>query len=637
MGLLSLLPIIAIALLLRRRLQSAPAVSLLHSVAILLVVLFAGGLLDLLWWTTLAIHIGGVVLLGVETWLLTKKSARFAVPVPYAILPILTVAFWLVHGNSQLYFYDEYAHWGVFIKETLAADAFWPAETNSMHPRYPPGPTLWQYFFNAFLPYSEGRVYVGQFVLLITPLLVLWEGLRWRQIAWIAGLLVLCVSALSLFGLGVRSLYVDHVLGTWFAGSLLAFVIDRHRTVREIWPHAASLCVLALIKDVGVAFALSASAIMALILLRREWTSDARVWKPLGRSATLFAALGLPAVLCVLLWTWNRDSIGAPHDIQSVRGISAGLIASGASSDEKVNEEITRRFREVFVHQQLSNDEVSWQFNAFTYPIRELFQDRFRLTTFWFLAIYVGWWLALIAFMRPQEERWTWGIMAAGLLLSSVGYFSSLYLSYRFAFGEKGLLLSSYLRYAQSIVLPMLLVSVSPLLPGFNTEAAGAKTLTSRHLASAGALKFSAVLLALLVFERPFVLPTLFPNPRHDVRQQLEPAARAVQTVVGASRLWVYLPYDQPNEFVGWLLTYLLTPTPVIVEREPDAFRHGPSALATAWRDIDYVWIVGPLNQDEAETLARLTDRPPTFGLFRVARDATGELRVHQVAESSGK
>ena len=88
------------------------------------------------------------------------------------MLALLCAWFWIVHGADQYFLYDEYAHWGIFVKEMLALDGLWTGDTNSMHPRYPPGAPLWQYLFNAFLPPSEGRTYLAHFVLLLAPLLM---------------------------------------------------------------------------------------------------------------------------------------------------------------------------------------------------------------------------------------------------------------------------------------------------------------------------------------------------------------------------------------------------------------------------------------------------------------------------------
>src|SRR5262249_5528015 len=150
MGLTTLLPILGFAAFFARTLKTTLAVAMLHAVSAIVLVLYLGGLIGVLWWIALAIHLVGVGLLGHELWRLSRNDNRPQVSIPIAVLVVCVPLFWLVHRNSAYVYYDEYAHWGVYLKEMLALDGFWLADTNSMHPRSPPAAPLWQYLFNAF-------------------------------------------------------------------------------------------------------------------------------------------------------------------------------------------------------------------------------------------------------------------------------------------------------------------------------------------------------------------------------------------------------------------------------------------------------------------------------------------------------
>ena len=226
MGLATLLPILGVAAFFARMLGMTLAMAMLHSVSAIILVLYVGGLTEALWWTALAVHLVGIGLLGYELWRLRRNGNPPKVSMPIAVLVLCIALFWLVHRDSLYLDYDEYGHWGIYIREMLALDSFWLADTNSMHPRYPPAAPLWQYLFNVFREPSEGTAYLAQFVLLLTPLLVLWERVTWRQAHWLVLLLALGVLALTNFGLGISSLYVDHVIGAWFIGTILCFVMD---------------------------------------------------------------------------------------------------------------------------------------------------------------------------------------------------------------------------------------------------------------------------------------------------------------------------------------------------------------------------------------------------------------------------
>ena len=466
MGPLTLIPLYGWALLLQRLAGLKPSTAFLHAVASVLLVLYAAGLAGVLWWGALAVHVGGTCVLAIELLRRARGAPTdWVVPTPYGVLAVLAAVFFAIHGNDLYVFYDEYAHWGIFVKEMLAFDGFWPAETNAMHPRYPPAAPLWQYLFNVFLPPKEGFAYFGQFVLLFAPLLVLWESIGWRQALWSIGVIALCALVLTNFGLGITSLYVDHVLSVWFAGTVFSFVLERSSPWPRVLWFAAPVTVIALLKDAGLPFGLVAAAIMAALYARRVWptsTAYARVARP----AAVFLCLIVPAWIGIQAWSWNRDHVGAAEDVQSVGGIVSGL-ASAAGDVDPTSAEIGRRFVDVFFNQQLSNDAVSWRFNAFSYDIRVLFTDRFRLTTATLLLAVVAWSILVATLVLTPQARWTFGIIACGFLANAAGYIVILYFSYRFAFGDRALELSSYTRYVHTVALPLALCAFAPLLPAF--------------------------------------------------------------------------------------------------------------------------------------------------------------------------
>src|SRR5262245_47018174 len=151
MGPLTLLPLLGIALGVSRIGRVSAAVALFLATALVILTLYAGALVGALWWTALAVHVAGVVLFGVEALRYARRERAVPNLLPFGILALLCAWFWIVHGEDQYFLYDEYAHWGVFVREMLALDGFWTGDTNAMHARYPPAAPLWQYLFNAFV------------------------------------------------------------------------------------------------------------------------------------------------------------------------------------------------------------------------------------------------------------------------------------------------------------------------------------------------------------------------------------------------------------------------------------------------------------------------------------------------------
>ncbi len=634
MGPLTLLPILGIALGIGRVTRTPFATAFFLAIAFAILTLYTGGLVGGLWWTALGLHIGGVLLLGREALRLANERGPVSIPVPFGVLVLLCSWFWMVHGADQYFLYDEYAHWGVFLKEMLALDGYWTADSNSYHPRYPPASPLWQYLFNAFLPPSEGKAYFAHFVLLLAPLLTLWKGVRWSQTLWIVAILALVLVAIANFGLGVSTLYVDQIIGVWFLGVILAaFNDDQLASYRRIALYAAPLAVIALLKDVGVAFAACGAAILGSLVWLRLPASQRRV-TALRKSGAAVAVLLAPALLCVLVWSRNRDAAGVAHDVVSMDGVVSGMVDEATNTDAARNAEISHRLSEVFFDQQLSNSQVTWDYNEFTYSIRELFTDSYRLTTFGLLLGFVLWWAFIASAVLTRDTRRQWLLVAAGLATTALAYIASVHLSLRFVFGEYGLELPSYLRYVHVVALPMFLFSFCPLLPGFrDANADRAWHLRGWPISRLAAIYLAGVL-AVYAFETPYLRPILQPNPPVPLRTELEPLLEQVRANVGTARVWVYSPYDWPNGFVARLMKFVLAPTPAVVERSERFLDGGDLAIASVWRGFDYVWIPSELTAEEAAKLARISASVPRAGLYRVRPAYGGGVTLVALGES---
>jgi hypothetical protein len=625
MGLLTLLPILGFAAFFARRLGTTLAVAMLHAVSATILALYVGGLLGALWWVALAIHLVGVGMLGHELWRLSRNDHRPQVSMPIAVLVVCVALFWLVHGNSVYVYYDEYAHWGVYLKEMLALGGFWLADTNSMHPRYPPAAPLWQYLFSVFRGPSEGTAYLAQFVLLMTPLLVLWERITWRRGYWLFLIVALCVLALTDFGLGITSLYVDHVIGAWFIGTILCFVADSP-TLRRRAVYALPLATLALLKESSFAFSLAAAGILGALIWVQSWRSFGRPVTSAVRALCMVALITLPSIVALRAWEWHLDHMNMPSDLEAVGGVVDGLNSDRVDAEQGA--EITRRFLEVFSEQQLSNDRVSREFNSFRYATRDLYTDSYRLSTLGLFVAFSIWWIGLTVLVLLGSERRTWGIVACGVALIGTAYIVALYLTYRFAAGESGLLLSSYTRYVHTIALPMLIVCFAPLLPAFRgREPERSWRVRGRSVPLPSVLALAGCV-ALYVFETPYLRPVFERNSVLALRLEVEPMAGAVHSLVGRSSVWLYLPGDLGNGFVGHLFQYLMAPTPTYVERSKEFLERAPDAVLEDWSKFDYVWLPAELEPEIADRFVEVAGLPLTERLFVVTTDESGRAQL---------
>ena len=633
MGPLTLLALLGFALGVGRVARVPHAQAFFLTVAFVILTLYFGALAGVLWWTALAVNVAGVALLGVEALRRARQPIALAIPVPFGVLVLLCSWFWIVHGADQYFLYDEYAHWGIFVKEMLALDGFWTGATNSMHPRYPPGAPLWQYLFNAFLPPSEGTTYFAHFVLLLAPLLLLWNTVRWSQPLWIVGILAFVLLAVANFGLGVSTLYVDQTIGVWYLGTLLAAFTDESLASRRVALYAGPLAVIALLKDAGLALAVSGAVIIAAVYCRRLLISE-RPRSGLRKTALALVVLLAPMLSCVQIWSWNRDAVGAAHDVQSVHGFVDGIAGEMGGADFERKAEIGRRLSEVFFDQQISNSPISWEFNEFTYETRELYTDSYRLTAFGLLAGFVLWWLTIAYCVLTGESRSQWLIVAGGVLVTALVYILGLHVSYRFTFGARGLDLPSYVRYVHVIALPMLLLSFCPLLPAVGQSGNDRAWRIRGWAVPQRAAIFATATIALYGLETPYLRPILEPNPKIPRRASVEPLLEPIRSVVGTSRLWIYFPGDEESSFFGRMVQYLLVPTPTAVE-DSEHFLQATDAtsIAAAWRPFDYVWIAELPSVDAGIGLARFSAGVATAGLYRVRSSTGGDVSLEPLGD----
>ena len=157
MTILQHLPVLActgFALLLSRRAGLLPSIALLVVTSLVLFVLFVGALVGLLLPATVLIMAAGLLAMILESY--RFHTAKTRLPLPLVVFVSLSFVFWLAHNDASFFYFDAFSHWGILLREVLVADALWGADTNSVHAKYPPAPTLWQYAFARFSPSMEG-------------------------------------------------------------------------------------------------------------------------------------------------------------------------------------------------------------------------------------------------------------------------------------------------------------------------------------------------------------------------------------------------------------------------------------------------------------------------------------------------
>ena len=99
------------------------------------IALYLGALAGLLQWTAWGLWgLGGIAFVF---WCLTEFRRGNSLATVWVPL-VLLILFWWIHADSQFLYWDEYSHWGVYVREMSVTHQLWTAETNAAHPDYPP-------------------------------------------------------------------------------------------------------------------------------------------------------------------------------------------------------------------------------------------------------------------------------------------------------------------------------------------------------------------------------------------------------------------------------------------------------------------------------------------------------------------
>jgi hypothetical protein len=628
MALLALIPLLGYILLWQRVCNSRSVSAAIHASSAVLVALYLGAIANLLLPVTILLLAGGSLAAIYEC--VCRVRARSPLPLPLGIFLILATLFAVLHNGNSFYLYDEFAHWGIFLKEMLAADAVWGSDSRAMVLRYPPGAPLWQYFFLRFTGFSEGSAYFAQFCLLMMPLLVLWQGGSWRRPYWLVATLVLVAIAITNFGHGIASLYVDHLLGAWFAGTIFNFMLDlEDRTPRQLLSYFLPVASLVLIKDAGLYFALAAVGIMAALIFWRVAING--VNRNIGAGLITAGTLMLACVACAGListsWNANRNAAGIAKSSYSTSGIISGITNNESLFSEAEQAELVSRFVQVILHQQISKDDVFEPFGEFNYDIMHIFMDKYRLTTSSLILLFVIWQFVVLQKLVSPKDRWRWAIAAGGLVSSALIYIVILLLSYQFAFGEKAMILPSYLRYVHTGLLPLVLFFFLPLLPAFAMKGQETVVLPGGVKAERSAVIFTVFIAALYAFETPHLAPLYRAHETPEVRQQLKPSIDKVRAQVAEhSNMWVYFPVPDPTGIRRRIFLFDMSPVHTEVVTDGEYLNQDPSRLQDVLANWDYLWF--PVQDFEAdEMMSDLTGGDLKDHVFRVDR-SDGDVKV---------
>ena len=280
---------------LRRKAKLPAAVTPLVTMCGAGVVVYAAGLLNIIWPVQLALYLAGPVL--AVTCLVREKwqALRPFVCVSIALFLAAAGATLLLERGRVIDNHDELAHWAIAAK-TVVTEGRLPnmADTMVEFVDYPPAATLWIKVVCDLVGFSDGSMLFAQSLLFLAAILAFAPLCKKR---WYAGAAVLGYGVyMATLSVAYRELRVDGMLTALTAGVWAVTAALRHEPKRALAASLPVLCFLAILKNSGMFFVVLGAIPLMVLLVRAE---KKRSLKTAGLTALPLAA---PALTW---WLWQ--------------------------------------------------------------------------------------------------------------------------------------------------------------------------------------------------------------------------------------------------------------------------------------------------------------------------------------------
>ena len=557
--------------------QQSFAQSVIQSFSLILLILYFSALLNILYWGMILVVSLGVLLLLIskEEYLriIKKGENELFTLCLFIVLPIL---FWWIHKDSKLFFWDEYSHWGMFIKHLYYTDKLYDLESNAAHLRYLPGTALVQYLFTRNFEFSEGSVYLAQFMMILVPSITFFDYLKNQKILNYIFLILILVFGLHALGHGILKLYVDHLLSIWMA-ALLIQVLNFEKTNRILLISIRFLpcTTLILIKDAGAFFVLGILGIYYTIEIIEKIS-----WENITKKAKLLLPTIVLLITIIMSWNLNREYRAIPSSVYSGPGMFKAIFLGETPLTKEQYYQQVKKYWEILSELPIKKTEEHRNYNEFNYNLIEKFKKIEGLST-------VGWLLVLVFIStlstKFAKDKCKEIIFYISVFFWCFSYFLILLGSYLYAnSSEYWLRFPSSVRFIQSGLLVLFIVI-------FVQTAINFSKLAEHSLLD---LYIPSLLLAWLFFsETPYLSKSFQLQPMSNLRQQIETASIDKQDKLEKNdSIWIYSPV-QDNGFISVLFKYQFEPNKVVYQNQEMT----DEKFIEQWKSVDWLWF--PINQ----------------------------------------
>jgi len=212
---------------------------------------------------------------------------------------------YIITRRLQFYVWDEFSHWGIFLKELFLKDALPVKDLCTVAPQYLPGITLFEYFFLKFLGYTEGHAYFAHLFFILSEILPFTIHLKKeRSFGYVFLFLSMCAF---LFFVPVYSfsLYVDAPLGLLFGVGLI-LILNAEKITHNRFMLFLIYAGLQLIKTWGLVFSGILFLIQVFSILSEKKDTPSQRKQALLQCTLLFS---LSIILVQIPWLIHYKKI----------------------------------------------------------------------------------------------------------------------------------------------------------------------------------------------------------------------------------------------------------------------------------------------------------------------------------------
>ena len=173
----------------------------------------------------------------------------------YFFYLLLVIVLFLFTRAMLFNVWDEFSHWGIFIKELSIKNKLPLENYCTVVPRYIPGISLFEYFFTAFLGFAEGHAYFAYLFFVFSAIWIVLIDIPPQKILLRIMYLSTIMIALFFLPLYFISLYVDAALGLLFGVGLIYYYKYRETSFGGMGIFLI-FCGLQLMKTWGLVFSI---------------------------------------------------------------------------------------------------------------------------------------------------------------------------------------------------------------------------------------------------------------------------------------------------------------------------------------------------------------------------------------------